>query len=133
MQLFNLKADSLESSKFRAWWLHEDRKRGYSSRLAGGAWHYQWEWPEDEEIVNAYLMPLRMFLQKQDIISVHRLPELYGVLDVAQELSKKLTFARERWLQFLETNSTLVSGERRYTNEQALHLVLYGDRARAIV
>jgi hypothetical protein len=129
LRLFNLKAARLERSKFRAWYLDQDRERGHSRRLVGDVWHIQWAWPEDEEVVDAYLLTLRMFVQEDDVISVHRLPELYYALGIPPELLDKLTFARKRWLRFLRTYSTLVSGKRRYTNEQVLDLVLYGDRA----
>jgi hypothetical protein len=133
LALFNLKADRLERSKFRAWWLDEKRQRGYSMRLVEDTWHLEWAWPEDEEVVDAYLLTLRMFVQEKDIISVHRVPELYRAAGVEEQLRDKLTFARKRWLHFLKEKSTLfshlASAELHYTNEQVLDLQLFGDRA----
>lgn len=133
LALFNLKADRLERSKFRAWWLDDQRKGGFSMRRVGDSWQVEWAWPEDEEVVDAYVLTLRMFVQEDDVISVHRLPELYRAIGVNQDVLAKITFARKRWLKYLKAKSTLFSrtpsGELTYTNEQALDVLLYGDRA----
>ncbi|MGH9892711.1 MAG: hypothetical protein ACREA0_12120 [bacterium] len=93
----------------------------------------EWAWPDDEEVVDAYLVTLRMFVQENDIVSVHRLSELYRAISVEQELLARLTLARRRWLQYLRQTSHLISelptGELRYTHAEVLDLVLYGDRA----
>jgi hypothetical protein len=91
LALFNLKAARLERSKFRAWMIDPNRERGHSAQLNEDTWHVRWAWPEDEDVVDAYLLTLRMFVQETDVISVHKLPELYRAVDVEQELLEKIT------------------------------------------
>jgi hypothetical protein len=70
-----------------------------------------------------------MFYQEADTISVFKLPGLYRAQGFTGEPLEKLTYARKVWVKYLKQDSTLVSRDKTYTNEEVVNLILFGDRA----
>lgn len=79
-----------------------------------------------EEAVDAFALTLRMFLQDNDICSIHRLGGIYERLQISDVLKQQFAEARTLLNRFLQSPSRIELRGEELTNWTILETILYG-------
>lgn len=127
LQLFNEKADKLESLSFKTKMMRD--KTGVTITYEQGKEVVAERFGPDVESIDAFLFTFRFFIQDNEPTSLHNMSKLYAALPVSSELIENFNKAREGFNSFLDSATPVKSGEHRITYRHVMYTLLWGDLA----
>jgi hypothetical protein len=130
LELFNEKADKLESGRFMAG-LRANREFGVSvSWTKGGPLVITRNGP-DEDAIDAFVLTFRFFIQDNEKTSLRNIGKLYRSLPITQNKKDDVDKLRTQLNAFLDADSHIVFGDDILTNRTVLETFVYGGLAHA--
>lgn len=130
LRLFNDKVEKLRRSRFVAY-VHEvgrsSIKLSAKRREAGDfEMTLEREGP-DEEMIDAVVLTLRMFIQKNDPISLPKMAKVYDTLPVSQSLKERFHAERKAINDLLDSATHFSYNEANITNREIFYIFVYGE------
>lgn len=129
LELFNEKAAKLERSRF----FRRMLRKGVTYRVRFG--HQRRTRAKHDapngEVVDAFVLTYRWFVQDSDGVSIRRIARLYKRLPVSRELRKDITAARWAIRRLLSQKTQITVKGHTPTRREVCETFLYGDLAHA--
>jgi hypothetical protein len=83
----------------------------------------------DEEAINALVLTARLFIQKNDKVSIRRMADLENDPDISDEWKERYSDARDLLNTVLDSPGMVKIGEKHYTAREIFDVFLYGALA----
>ncbi len=130
LRLFNDKVEKLRRSRFVAY-VHEVGRSSVkfsAQRHESGDFEMtlEREGPA-EEMIDAVVLTLRMFIQKREPISLPKLSKAYDSLPVSDSLKERFRETHKAVNELLDSVTHLIYNEERITNQELIDIFVYGE------
>lgn len=122
IEMFKEKAEELANSRFSS----SLEGSGVTVRFDEKGIGYERKGP-DYEAVKSFGITMRNFMLDSDPISIANMNVVYSKLDESNELKAKFMEAREKFNEFLDSNSIFEVDGKRLTNREVIEIYTYGD------
>jgi hypothetical protein len=128
LRLFNEKAEKLERSAFTEFVRSETL--GFTMQQKGDFVDIYVQGPHPE-LVDAFVLTLRFFVQDNEPTSLRRLDALYDTLPIPGDLVVQTHEGRATLNRFLDETSHMIVAGKELTNRQVFEVFLWGGLAHA--
>jgi hypothetical protein len=129
LDLFNQKVIELNNLTFAEYVLNKKWSLTIKSNKRGSP-KTKYQGPSNESIA-AFLLTFRLFIQKNERISLVNIAKIYDELDLDNFIKKEFIKMRHNYNQYLDEKILIPfkKFEKSFTRRKLLYLIIYGDRA----
>jgi hypothetical protein len=130
LRFFNEKATRLEGSGFTKVLFKQKTGISFSWQAEDSTLNFQRVGP-NQDLVDAFVLTFRFFIQNNEKSSFQKMAELYENLNVDEELKQGFRSARKHINDFLDSRSMVTFNDTNYSNRHILETFVYGGLSHA--
>ncbi len=125
LKLYNERAIKLKESSF----LKSVQESNVTLRLLGNPFRVVREGGAGQEVMEAFVLSLRLFMQDRDGLSFRKIEDLYNSVPVGPQLKNEITEIRTSLSVYLDGSSPLVINDKAISRRELLTVWLNGEIA----